>query len=69
MIKSTLIAGAGLWLLGGFWMYQQRILSIYIIISGFIFMFVNLSSTKSGVSAYSIFNKGAKRIGGTMDAE
>ena len=42
---------------------------LYLIMSGFAFMFINLSDTRTGASAYSIFNKNAARIAGTFDAE
>ena len=40
---------------------------IYVVVTGLIFIFQNLSNTKSAISGYSIFNKGHKKLLGEVD--
>ena len=42
--------------------------NLFFIISGIVFIFLNLGKRKQGeLSAYSVFNKGFKKIAGTFD--
>ena len=67
MIKYGMLIGS--WVVGLVTANSYSITMIYLILSGFAFMFINLSDTRTGASAYSVFNKGATRIAGTFDAE
>ena len=42
--------------------------NLFFIVSGIVFIFLNLGKRKQGeLSAYSVFNKGFKKIAGTFD--
>jgi hypothetical protein len=62
------------WCVGWYFFIRIEFGSIYLIVSALIAIFTNLSSgddskSASKLSAYSVFNRGATRIAGSMDAE
>jgi hypothetical protein len=58
-ISQRYLVGLGIsWAIGAAWSYSNGFLSLYLIVTGFIAIFTNLSSTRTGESAYSVFNEG-----------
>lgn len=62
-----------LWILGLYYAQTFDAALLYAIISGFIGIFLNLGNNTGGnadrMSAYSVFNKGAQRMLGSLSAE
>ncbi|CAD8125716.1 unnamed protein product [Paramecium sonneborni] len=59
-----------LWLIGGRISIVYSIQGLYVIVTGFVLIFSNLGTREKGsLSAYSIFNKGYKKLMGQMTEE
>ena len=76
-LSAALAAKSAVWLFGWWLCGRVEFGSIYLVVSAIVFMFLNLSSetadgkdkSKGRLSAYSVFNEGATRIAGSMDAD
>lgn len=69
---TALVVKLAAWLFCWYLTCKVEFGSIFVVCSAIVAMFLNLSSSdssKGALSAYSVFNPGAQRIAGSMDAE